>query len=378
MKIVNRKSQIVNPMPPFIPGLELARRFYHDVVRPLLDQHYPDLPHSAALIGSGSEILGFDDAMSTDHSWGPRLKLFLSPADWAAHRTALHELLARQLPYEFSGYATHFSEPDPDGDDSPVATHIESGPVRHEVRIHTIQDFVQGHLNFDIEQELAPADWLSFPQQLLLTLTAGAVYHDDLGLNAVRDRFRFYPRDVWLYLLLAGWARIGQEEHLMGRAGYAGDEIGSAIIGARLVRDIMRLCFLMERVYAPYPKWFGTAFQRLQSGPDLAPVLTEALAARTWPERQEQLVVAYEHLARKHNSLGLGSPLPEEAVPFFNRPFKVITFNGVGQQLAALIEDARVRQLLERTPIGMVDQFSDSTDLLSYPAWRPILRRLYE
>jgi hypothetical protein len=29
----------------------------------------------------------------------------------------------------------------------------------------------------------------------------------------------------------------------MGRAGLAGDEIGSALIGARLVRDIMRLCF---------------------------------------------------------------------------------------------------------------------------------------
>ena len=365
-------------MPPFIPGLELARRFYHNAVRPLLDQHYPGLSHSAALFGSGSEILGFDDAMSTDHGWGPRLLLFLAPADWASHHTTLRQLLAHELPYEVAGYPTHFSEPSPDGDDSPVATRIESGPIRHEVRIFTVRDFVLGHLNFDIEQELTPADWLSFPQQLLLTLTAGAVYHDDLGLAALRQRFHYYPHDVWLYLLHAGWARIGQEEHLMGRAGFAGDEIGSALIGARLVRDIMRLCFLMERVYAPYPKWYGSAFQRLQSGPGLAPVLTEALAARTWPERQAQLVVAYEHLARKHNSLHLGDPLPETAVPFFNRPFQVITFNGYGAQLAGLIKDPRVRQLLEHTPIGMVDQFSDSTDLLSYPAWRPTLRRLYE
>jgi hypothetical protein len=34
------------------------------------------------------------------------------------------------------------------------------------------------------------------------------------------------------------WNRIGQEEHLMGRAD-RGDEIGSAIIAARLVRDLM-------------------------------------------------------------------------------------------------------------------------------------------
>jgi hypothetical protein len=35
----------------------------------------------------------------------------------------------------------------------------------------------------------------------------------------------------------------------MGRAGYVGDELGAALIGSRLVRDMMRLCFLMERQY---------------------------------------------------------------------------------------------------------------------------------
>jgi hypothetical protein len=73
----------------------------------------------------------------------------------------------------------------------------------------------------------------------------------------MRERLAYYPRDVWLYLLAAGWARIGQEEHLMGRAGTVGDEVGSALIGARLVRDIMRLAFIMERTYAPCAKWFA-------------------------------------------------------------------------------------------------------------------------
>ena len=163
----------------------------------------------------------------------------------------------------------------------------------------------------------------------------------------------------------------------MGRAGYRGDEIGSAIMGARLVRDIMRLCFLMERVYAPYPKWFGTAFKLLESGPLLQPTLTEALAARTWQEREAHLVVAYEHLARKHNGLGLGEPLNEEATQFFGRPFRVITFNGYASQLNALIADPAVRALTRKPAIGGIDQFSDSTDLLSYPGWRPDLRRLY-
>src|SRR5687768_9212505 len=114
----------------------------------------------------------------------------------------------------------------------------------------------------------------------------------------MRGRFAYYPHDVWLYLLAAGWGRIGQDEHLMGRAGMVGDEIGSAIIGARLVRDVMRLCFLMERVHAPYPKWLGTGFQRLSCAAELSPHLRAALSAEEWREREARLVPAYETIAR--------------------------------------------------------------------------------
>ena len=59
-------------LPTFTPGVELARRFYWEAVRPVLDAEFPGLKHSAALIGTGSEVLGFDTPMSADHHWGPR------------------------------------------------------------------------------------------------------------------------------------------------------------------------------------------------------------------------------------------------------------------------------------------------------------------
>ena len=77
-----------------LPGLKLSEAFYHEAIRPLLEQHFPGLPHAAALIGSGSEVLGFDDALSTDHHFGPRAMLFLSPADHLRHADALDALLA--------------------------------------------------------------------------------------------------------------------------------------------------------------------------------------------------------------------------------------------------------------------------------------------
>ena len=112
-------------------------------------------------------------------------------------------------------------------------------------------------------------------------MTAGAVYFDNVGeLTRFRETLAWYPQDVWLYLMASIWDRIGQEEHLMPRAGFVGDELGSALIGSRLVRDIMSLCFLMEKQYAPYPKWFGSAFKKLACAEELSPILWSATNRR--------------------------------------------------------------------------------------------------
>jgi hypothetical protein len=65
----------------FIPGVELARLYYAEVVGPLLRRELPHLRYTAALTGAGSEVLGFDSLRSTDHDWGPRLHVFLADRD---------------------------------------------------------------------------------------------------------------------------------------------------------------------------------------------------------------------------------------------------------------------------------------------------------
>jgi hypothetical protein len=362
---------------PFTPGLQLSKSFYWEAVRPILDAEFADLPHAAALIGSGSEVLGFDDLMSSDHHWGPRVMLFLSEADHPSYAGAIVETLRHKLPNEFHGYPTGFSDPDPNDNGVQLLQATQSGPVNHRVEVLTIRGFVQDYLNFDIDQPIAAADWLTFPQQKLRALTAGMVYHDAIGLEAERARFGWYPRDVWLYLLAAGWTRIGQEEHLMGRAGLVGDELGSALIGSRLVRDVMRLTFLMERQYAPYPKWFGTAFNRLTCATALETPLFAAQISPTWQEREAHLVVAYEVIARLHNRLGITDPMPEEAIFFFGRPFRVMALHGFADAITAQIQDPTVQQIAQRRAIGSVDLFSDSTDLLENRDLRPLLCALY-
>ena len=56
-------------MPDFILSLELSRRFYQEALRPILAARFPGLPYAVARIGPGSEVLGLDTPMSTDHGW---------------------------------------------------------------------------------------------------------------------------------------------------------------------------------------------------------------------------------------------------------------------------------------------------------------------
>ena len=148
-------------------------------------------------------------------------------------------------------------------------------------------------------------------------------------------------------------------------------------MGSRLVRDVMRLAFAMERQYAPYPKWFGTAFSRLACAAELTPHLLAAQTASTWQERQSHLIPAYECLARMHNRLGLTDSLPETTISFFGRPFQVIALHGFADALLARISDPDVRAIAERRPIGSIDLISDNTDLLEGTNWRPTLRQLW-
>jgi hypothetical protein len=346
----------------FQPGTALAARYYADVVGPLLDSYAPGLRHSAALIGSGSEVLGFDSPRSTDHNWGPRCQIFLGQGD-ADHAADVTAMLADRLPGKFAGWPTRF--PDVTARD-PVA--------RHWVQVAELGRWLTGHLGFDPRAGVGLLDWLATPAQVLAEVTSGTVFSDGLGpeagagtsappaggLRAARAALAWYPDDVWRYVLACQWARIGQEEAFPGRCAEAGDDLGSAVIAARLSRDMMRLTLLMRRRYPPYGKWLGSAFSRLPGvSAVLRPSLAAALAAGSWADREQNLCAAYEALASMHNDLGLTEPVDISVRPYFDRPYRVI---GAGRFVASLLDTISADEIRRLPPTGAVDQFIDSTD----------------
>ncbi|MFC4592527.1 DUF4037 domain-containing protein [Sphaerisporangium corydalis] len=325
-------------VPGFVPGRELSREFYTEVVQPIIGE----VPHGAALIGPGSEVLAFDTARSTDHDWGPRVLVFVEPSLAAG----LSARLDAALPGRFRGYPTVFE--------------TGGAPARHGVQVTGFGAWSRARLGFDPRGEITTADWLGASWQRLAEVTSGEVYHDGLGeLGRARANLRWYPGEVWRYVLACQWRRVAQMESFPGRCGEVGDDLGSVVVTARLIEDLMRLCLLMRRRYPPYAKWLGSAFARLSGTAEMGEMFAAALAARGWREREVHLCRAYERVAALHNRLALTEPLEGTVRAYFDRPFQVI---GAGRFADALL--ATVGPSLRSSPAGSVNQFCDSTDVL--------------
>ncbi|MEL6404699.1 MAG: DUF4037 domain-containing protein [Chloroflexota bacterium] len=362
-------------MPRDISGLDLSDAFYTQVVKPIIDQHDPDLHYAAARIGAGSEVLGFDDAMSRDHDWGPFITIFLDEEE--AHLAdALQDTLRYALPHQFMGYSTNFitAPEDPSVSVMAITTH---GTVNHRVTSTTVEAYVSAYLGWDSKTELTPADWLSFPSHKLRSVISGRVFHDGIGhLTHTRATLGWYPEDVWRYLLAAQWRRLGEEDHLMMRACYRGDGIGATLIASRLVNDIMRLCFLMEEQYAPYPKWFGTAFAQLDIATDLTMPLRALQLADGFDARQSAYSTLVEIMRDKHNQLNLTRTVNPAAQCFHSRPFYVSDGGTIATLLLQSIDtDHAIFSLPDM--LGNIDQVSDHTGLRSNAIWHEKIKQLY-
>ena len=162
---------------------------------------WPGCRHSAARLGPGSDVLGYDTARSTDHDWGARLAVLV---DEDAPRPL------EDVPAEFRGWPA-------------------------EVVVAGIGPYLTGLLGFDPRAGISARDWLVTPQQTLASVTSGAVYHDGLGeLEPVREALAWYPRDLWLWQLAGQWRRIAQEEPFCGRA----DEGSAAAVARSACEDV--------------------------------------------------------------------------------------------------------------------------------------------
>jgi hypothetical protein len=357
-------------MKPFIKGLDLCESFFMEIVAPLLRKHYPNLSYSAGLIGYGSDVLGYDDVTSTDHMWGPRFHLFLRESDLSL-RKELAVLFAAGFPYEHRGHSVNFSEPDSADPGIRWASNIREGLVSPLYWIHSPEQFIMEYIGIQPRDSF---DWLALSENRLLGLTSGKLFIDMLQFNEIRNQYAHYPEDVKLYLIASQWALIGEEQAFAKRCAVRGDEAGSRIICARIIERLMRLCFLYRNKYAPYSKWFGTAFSNLGISDEIRETFCNALCANGAVEREDMLVKAQALVARLHNESGLTDPLPVEIRNYFGRDIKVIHADRISSAVKAKIQDP----LLRVSPgIGTFSQIGNCVELYDNPKMVKCIAELY-
>ena len=343
-----------------LPGRELARQFHADVVAPLLAESMPRLRYAAGRLGSGSDVLGLDDAMSRDHDWGCRLTLLVDAPDRDAV-PQISGLLEEKLPESYRGLPVRF----------PVTWDPSHA---HKIEVATVTGFAASRLGVDPAGGMSAVDWLVLTGQSVLEVTAGPIFMDRTAeLSRVRATLRWYPPDVDRYVLAAGWQRLSQQMPMIGRTAVRGDELGSRLLSAQLADDLMWLAFALSRQWPPYAKWRGTAFQALAIAADLARPLAASAAAPDWRDRESSIAEACEVLLSAQRAGGL--PAPGSAVTqFWDRPFRTVD-DAIAETLLADIADPDVRRL--PAGIGSIEQWADNVDVLASPARRRALRTAY-
>lgn len=337
---------------PSISGLDLAEAYHREVVLPIIQGVVGSRPYAAALIGTGSEVLGLDTARSRDHAWGPRLFILLAREDVVDLGHSLDQTLDDQLPPSFQGFPTRFSHPHaPD-------------PAGHCVEVSDVARMGTTVLGFNPTGPATQLDWLSTSWQRLREFTAGRVFHDSLGeLTAARDSLTWYPADLWAYVLACQWRRIAQEEPFLGRCLELGDSVGARLLIDRLSRDLIHLGMLMARLYPPYSKWLGTAWAGIDA-PDLHRGIDAAMGATDPLKGELHLRDAYVAALRMHNRLRISASVDAALQQFHDRPY----FVSGGDRVADVLREAIGAPALRSRPLtGCIDQFVDSTDVLSHP-----------
>ncbi len=232
-------------------GLELAKRYYEEYGRSMIDEQFPEFAARIAvgLVGEGSECLGFDDEISQDHDFEPGFCLFITREDEREFGFKLERAYAK-LPKEFMGFTRQPM--------SPV------GGNRHGVLV--IEDFYEKHLG-TAEVPEDPAWWLCIPSHNLLTVSSGGVWRDDLAIfSAVRENIlQGYPQDVLCKKIAAHTlfaAQAGQYNYprLIRRG-----ELGAAQLALfEFVKHVISLVYLINQKYEPFYKWAYRGMRSLE------------------------------------------------------------------------------------------------------------------
>ncbi len=277
-------------------GLDLARAYYEQFGRPMLEKEFaPYLDRIAVgLVGHGSECFGYDDAISQDHDYEPGFCLWIRQEDDQRFGFRLFRAYSK-LPKEFQG----------------VRCKSKSALGSHGKGVHTIEEFYAFYTGLSGPPQTLE-QWLQIPSFYLAEATNGQVFADPLGeFTRIRETLLHgMPRDVQLKKLascLFTMAQAGQYNY--SRCLAHGEKAAGALALSEFVRHAAKAIFLLNGAHAPYYKWM---FRAMASLPRLSQCRQDLEAMLAAPFAEEENLPRIETVCGKVIALmeekGLVSP----------------------------------------------------------------------
>lgn len=252
----------------------ISRDFFNEIVHPILQREFPEETAAGAfgLFGYGSEAYGLDDALSRDHHWGVRIDGLVPDAVTPDQRRRIRETVRAQLPESFRGHLLR-------------AGHLAGAGLT----LDGLGAFFTRTLGFD-HLPRSDVEWLAIPEEEILHVTNGAVWHDPSGeFSQARAFFAAgYPEPV-RRRRVAHWCRYfsGMGTYALKRALLRDNDFYAATAFGKALRWGVQLAFLLDGAYFPYDKWLMAYLERLpRLGAPLLPLVTEAARLSTSWERK--------------------------------------------------------------------------------------------
>ena len=335
-------------------GLELAKQYYFDCVKPVLNEKVPQIKekYAAALLGYGSDVIGNDDEWSRDHEWGPRCHVFLSEELFAEHASVLDTALSENLPFEYAGFPTRFEFAEYFG---MIPAKNISG--RHHVVITTPERFLELTMGITGVPE-HDRDWLAISEQRLLEFTAGEVFEDYTGeLTKLRTKMGYFPDNVRLYKIAFILESLGWEDDCISLCGARGDDISMHLNTAKTVERLMKLIFLLNRKYMPLsPKWLHRELKKLpHTAGDMETELKNMLEVKNHEQKTRILNSIYKKFLATMKEHSLCEMHPAEC----KRNVSGLTYDiqSSARDVLAKVQGELREYTLDGCALGAIDQW---------------------
>jgi hypothetical protein len=231
-------------------GLELSRRYWEEMCRPVIEAQYPDKINrlAAGLIGDGSECYGFDDEISQDHDFGPRIMIWLTDKDYSEFGAGLQKLIGT-ITKDFLGY------------------HGVNTSLYGEGRegVFTVGSFYRRFIGLEHPPENI-AQWRLIPEVNLSIATNGEVFYDGPGeFTRFRDMLSGgYPKDLRLKKIAARCMTAAQSgQYNYPRSIKRGEAVGAFMAASEFINSAISLIYLLNNKYKPFYKWMHRGLLQL-------------------------------------------------------------------------------------------------------------------